>query len=71
MAQVHYEVYDGEGNIIEEGDREQNPRTAKRRAYIADCKAFVLDVRDNPGNYAATEILLAKFMWLVYEGLDE
>ncbi|KKM72931.1 hypothetical protein LCGC14_1415550 [marine sediment metagenome] len=71
MVDVHYVVEDGQGNIIEEGDRPQDPRTTKRRRLMADGKAFVIDVRNNPQNYSATDIRLAKLYWLVYEGLDE
>lgn len=71
MADVPYEVYDGEGNVIESGTRPMDSQTRRRRQYIADCKDFAVDVRHNPGNYRPSEIVLAKFMWLMYEGIDE
>jgi len=71
MAMEHWRVEDGRGNVVEEGDRPQDPRKTRRRQYIAEWKALARDMRDNPGNYTPFQRMVMKLAWLMYEGMDD
>lgn len=67
----HYEVYDEEGNVIEQGERPEDPTKVRIKQYVADLTDLARDVKANPGNYNPAQIAVAKLFAIVMQTREE